>query len=190
MGIRPYKRRPVGADALVGSRLPPRQRQRKEEDGVSGPSPGPWIPQEHRVSSKLLRGKANLPPPAAGGTRSARTDPPKRFFLLDRARPILFLARPKREWGAHCPGQRRFPRARMGACPREPRESPIPVMYPKFFCRFSKISLIFLLTLDRISFMIIRLAWKALPRPPEHCDEPGDCSKEVTSGEYVRSSGG
>jgi len=22
--------------------------------------------------------------------------------------------------------------------------------------------------------------------PGEHCDEPGDCSKEVTSGEYVR----
>ena len=25
----------------------------------------------------------------------------QRFFLLDRARPVLFLARPKREWGAH-----------------------------------------------------------------------------------------
>ena len=27
----------------------------------------------------------------------------KRPFLLDRARPIFFSARPKRKWGAHCP---------------------------------------------------------------------------------------
>ena len=45
-------------------------------------------------------------PSPAGGRRyaPARTDPPKRFFLLDRARPVLFLARPKREWGAHSRG--------------------------------------------------------------------------------------
>ena len=28
---------------------------------------------------------------------------PKRPFLLDRARPVFFSARPKRKWGAHCP---------------------------------------------------------------------------------------
>ena len=65
MGIRPYadmmvarqradtqvrpSYRPVGADALVGPRLPPGQRQRKEKQGVSGPSPGLRIPQELRV---------------------------------------------------------------------------------------------------------------------------------------------
>ena len=27
----------------------------------------------------------------------------KRPFLLDRARPVFFSARPKRKWGAHCP---------------------------------------------------------------------------------------
>ena len=26
----------------------------------------------------------------------------KRSFLLDRARPVFFSARPKRKWGAHC----------------------------------------------------------------------------------------
>ena len=28
---------------------------------------------------------------------------PKRFFLLDRPRPVLFLSRTKREWGVECP---------------------------------------------------------------------------------------
>ena len=39
----------------------------------------------------------------AGGRRSAlaQTDPPKRFFSLDRARPVFFSARPKRKWGVH-----------------------------------------------------------------------------------------
>ena len=27
----------------------------------------------------------------------------KRSFLLDRARPVFFSARPKRKWGVHCP---------------------------------------------------------------------------------------
>ena len=36
-------------------------------------------------------------PSPAGGRRSAQaqTDPPKRFFSLDRARPVSLLARPK-----------------------------------------------------------------------------------------------
>ena len=42
--------RPVGADALVGPRLPPGQRQRKEKIGVSGTSPGTQYPQGERVS--------------------------------------------------------------------------------------------------------------------------------------------
>ena len=44
-------------------------------------------------------------PSPAGGRRSAlaQTDPPKRSFLLDRARPVFFSARPKRKWGVHCP---------------------------------------------------------------------------------------
>ena len=41
--------RPVGADALVGPRQPPGQRQRKEEGGVSGPSPDQMFPQGERV---------------------------------------------------------------------------------------------------------------------------------------------
>ena len=28
---------------------------------------------------------------------------PKRFFSLDRARPVSLLARPKEKWGVHCP---------------------------------------------------------------------------------------
>ena len=44
-------------------------------------------------------------PSPAGGRRSAQaqTDPPKRFFSLDRARPISLLARPKEKWGVHLP---------------------------------------------------------------------------------------
>ena len=44
-------------------------------------------------------------PSPAGGRRSApaQTDPPKRFFSLDRARPVSLLARPKEKWGVHCP---------------------------------------------------------------------------------------
>ena len=41
----------------------------------------------------------------AGGRRSAlaQTDPPKRFFSLDRARPVSLLARPKEKWGVLLP---------------------------------------------------------------------------------------
>ena len=54
--VRPYKRHPVGADALVGLRQPPGQRQRKEEKTVSGTS--------LEVSTRLLpagRGTFNHP---------------------------------------------------------------------------------------------------------------------------------
>ena len=56
VGIRPYKRHPVGADALVGPRQPPGQRQRKENARVSGTS--------LEVSSRPLpagRGAFNYP---------------------------------------------------------------------------------------------------------------------------------
>ena len=43
------RRHTVGADALVGPRLPPDQRQRKEEGRVSGTSPDPRFPQGRRV---------------------------------------------------------------------------------------------------------------------------------------------
>ena len=45
----------------------------------------------------------NRQPSPAGGRRSAQaqTDPPKRFFSLDRARPVSLLARPKEKWGVH-----------------------------------------------------------------------------------------
>ena len=44
----------------------------------------------------------------------------KRPFLLDRARPIFFSARPKRKWGAHCPAilMAESPRAASAAGPR------------------------------------------------------------------------
>ena len=100
---------PVGADALVGPRLPPSQRQRKEKQGVSGPSPGLRFPQGYRVLSKLLRRTANHPSPAAWRYALARTDPPWRFFLLDRPRPVLFLSRTKREWGVESSGDHRTP---------------------------------------------------------------------------------
>ena len=38
-------------------------------------------------------------------TRGAKLRP-KRLFLLHRARRVLFLAQPKREWGAHLPSHR------------------------------------------------------------------------------------
>ena len=41
----------------------------------------------------------------------------KRFFLLDRPRPVLFLSRTKREWGVDCSGHRRTPPRRRAAHP-------------------------------------------------------------------------
>ena len=40
----------------------------------------------------------------------------KRFFLLDRPRPVLFLSRTKREWGVECRGDApHFPAPQSGA---------------------------------------------------------------------------
>ena len=41
-------------------------------------------------------------PVQRGGTKVPERDQ-KRFFLLDRPRPVLFLSRTKREWGVDCP---------------------------------------------------------------------------------------
>ena len=71
----------------------------------------------------LTAARGSQPSPA-GGRRSARalTDPPKRFFSLDRARPVSLLARPKEKWGVHCPAIiiAVIPRP-MGRTPARPR---------------------------------------------------------------------
>ena len=41
-------------------------------------------------------------PVQRGGTKVPERDK-KRSFLLDRARPVFFSARPKRKWGVYCP---------------------------------------------------------------------------------------
>ena len=78
------------------------------------------FPKGLTFHSNPKHGMANLLPPAAGGTRPARTDPPRRFFLLDRPRPVLFLSRTKREWGVECSGHRRTPRAAKRRLPPPP----------------------------------------------------------------------
>src|SRR5699024_8607814 len=115
--------------SLRGILVPPGQRQRKEEKTVSGPSPGQRFPQGRRVSSRSET--RNGQPSPAGGRRfaQAQTDPPKRLFLVDRARPVLFVARPKREWGAHCFGQRRFPPPERAHCRQQPG-TPYPMITP------------------------------------------------------------
>ena len=66
--------------------------------------------------SRGCPGNPNPRPHHAAGRDFPKTQntlsPRKRFFLLDRARPVLFLARPKREWGVHSRRQSRHrPRA-------------------------------------------------------------------------------
>ena len=79
------------------------QRQRKEKLDVSLTSPGQKIPQGQRVSVPDCRkGQPTFPrrrqEVCAGADRPAEA-----LFLFHRARRILFLALPKREWGAHLP---------------------------------------------------------------------------------------
>ena len=112
---------PVGADALVGPHLPPSQRQREAQQNTgAAPAerggkciralPGPMVSPRARVLSNPKLGTASHPPPAAWRYALARTDPPWRFFLLDRPRPVLFLSRTKREWGVESSGDHRIPR--------------------------------------------------------------------------------
>ena len=77
------------------------QRQRKEELDVSQTSPGQRFPQGSGVSvPDFYKGVPAIPrrrqEVCAGADRPADA-----FFLFHRARRILFLALPKREWGAH-----------------------------------------------------------------------------------------
>ena len=73
----------------------------KRRRGYPCTSPGLDAPKG-RAFPSLTAARDRQPSPA-GGRRSAsmRTDPPKRFFSLDRARPVSLLARPKEKWGVH-----------------------------------------------------------------------------------------
>ena len=86
-GGSPYKRCPVGADALVGPRLPPGQHQRRAQQ-TSGPAPAERAaggirdypgPKVSPRASRLIRVTTREGQPSpAGGRRYAlaRTDPP------------------------------------------------------------------------------------------------------------------
>ena len=52
--------------------------------------------------SRTCRHHLTPPPVQRGGTKVPERDK-KRSFLLDRARPVFFSARPKRKWGVYCP---------------------------------------------------------------------------------------
>ena len=69
----------------------PGERQRKSAQRVSGNSKPTHYPRRGQRFSGLLPYSLTA----------------WRFFLLDRARPVLFLARPKREWGVHSRRQSR-----------------------------------------------------------------------------------
>ena len=51
-------------------------------------------------AGSLCRHRFGRPPSARRATAPERVQ--KRFFLLDRPRPVLFLSRTKREWGVEC----------------------------------------------------------------------------------------
>ena len=55
-----------------------------------------------RRSSQIRRHHLTPTLVQRGGTYVPERDK-KRSFLLDRARPVFFSARPKRKWGVHCP---------------------------------------------------------------------------------------
>ena len=115
-----FPRSPVGADALVSPRLPPGQRQRgtwqnarvapaeRERKSIRD-FPGPKVsPRETRLM-KPKRGKANHPPPAAGGMRLR--SPTRRcvFSLGPGAARSLFGKTKKRMGGALLPVTRHLP---------------------------------------------------------------------------------
>ena len=78
-------------------RPPRRRRHHPPRDGSTDLAEESSVP-EGQPKSALVPIRR---PPSRGGPlhRSAS----KRFFLLDRAQPVLFLSRTKREWGVHCP---------------------------------------------------------------------------------------
>ena len=130
-GVRPYNRgdgfryprrgrcphRPVAeAPSTAG------QRQRKEKLDVSRTSPGQKLPQGQRVSVPDCRaGPPAIPRRRQEGCACADR-PAEALFLFHRARRILFLAQPKREWGAHLPSHQHgcFP-ASHGTHPHNPK---------------------------------------------------------------------
>ena len=81
----------------------------KRRAGYPGPPRAKGFPKGSAFDEAETR---NGQPSPAGGRRYAlaRTDPPWRFFLLDRPRPVLFLSRTKREWGVESSGDHRIPR--------------------------------------------------------------------------------
>ena len=78
-----------------------RQRQRKEKLDVSLTSPGQKIPQGQRVSVPDCRKGQSTFPRRRQEVCACADRPADALFLFHRARRILFLALPKREWGAH-----------------------------------------------------------------------------------------
>ena len=82
------------------------------ERGGRGIRALPGLEDSPRGTRFIGTSTRNRQPSPAGGRRDAlaQPDPPWRFFLLDRARPVLFLSRTKREWGAHCRQQPGIPR--------------------------------------------------------------------------------
>ena len=131
-----FPRSPVGADALVSPRLPPGQRQRgtwqnaRVAPAERGETEYPGPPGGFRQTSTRGQGVFRLPRvrrvavegcPVFVGTNSEQ--PPylsqlarkrkfgaRRFFLLDRPRPVFFLSRTKRKWGVESRGDRHMPR--------------------------------------------------------------------------------
>ena len=61
------------------------------------------VRREPAEGHPVLVGKDSEQPPYISKPARMRRFCAKRFFLLDRPRPVLFLSRTKREWGVDCP---------------------------------------------------------------------------------------
>ena len=79
------------------------------ERGGRGIRALPGLEDSPRGTRFIGTSTRNRQPSLAGGRRDAlaQPDPPWRFFLLDRPRPVFFLSRTKRKWGVesrsdHC----------------------------------------------------------------------------------------
>ena len=126
---------PVGADAHIrpfpGPHLPPNKAQANLERQAFRHPPRNFHPTDTRggrakrmPKSGASRQKTPLSssepirktPVLSKPTRTCRFCA-KRSFLLDRARPVFFSARPKRKWGAHCCQQPGIPRPNRTASP-------------------------------------------------------------------------
>ena len=86
-----------GAEAI---RRPPRcRRHHPPRDGSIGNRRRPKRARQRAIENTLA--PVRRPPCARRATAPECAQ--KRSFLLDRARPVFFSARPKRKWGVHCP---------------------------------------------------------------------------------------